>query len=177
MIAKNNPLGFLMVIYQKMLASSSYAIHQSLRRRVDKLKKPEYGKGKTKKKAALLDLDELREELEPSAVVDAMSDVESSVAAEAVQLEIERIEGLVARLAKMEDSKARQLLEALDRIFEHNVDEKVLIFTQFKDTQDYLRRQIGTDYRVARFNGSMNAEEKEEAVRDFRNQSADPDKY
>jgi superfamily II DNA or RNA helicase len=171
LIAKNNPLGFLMVIYQKMLASSSYAIHQSLKRRVEKLRKQRAGGQKAKGGPPPPALDELREELEPSAVVEAMGAVESSYSAGAVQFEIDRIEDLVARLAKVEDSKAARLLEALDRIFEHNPDEKVLIFTQFKDTQDYLRRQIGTDYRVAIFNGSISAEDKEEAVQRFRRDS------
>lgn len=169
MSAKNNPLGFLMVIYQKMLASSSYAIHQSLKRRVDKLKRNKFTSGAGKKSAPLPAFEELRDELEPSSIVDAMSEVESLFVTKGVEFEIELIEGLVARLAKVEDSKAAELLGALDRIFERNPNEKVVIFTQFKDTQDYLRRQIEPDYRVAIFNGSISAEEKEEAVRRFRN--------
>lgn len=62
--AKNNALGFLMVIYQKMLASSSYAIHQSLKRRVDKLKKHRFAGGAAKKSVPLPAFDELREELD-----------------------------------------------------------------------------------------------------------------
>lgn len=164
--AKNNPLGFLMVTYHKMLASSSYAIHQSLKRRADKLRK--YGFATAKKKAAPVAIDELREELEPSSVIEALDEVEASVVQAAVQFEIERLEELVARLEKVEDSKAAELLAALDRIFEHDPQEKVVIFTQFKDTQEYLRRQIADSYRVSVFNGSMSAEQKEEAVRKFR---------
>src|SRR3546814_9557025 len=53
-------------------------------------------------------------------------------------------------------------------IFEKNPAEKVVIFTQFKDTQEHLRRQISPDYSVSCFHGGLKAEEKEEAIRKFR---------
>src|SRR3546814_14281673 len=53
-------------------------------------------------------------------------------------------------------------------IFEKNPAEKVVIFTQFKDTQEHLRRQISPDYSVSCLHGGLKAEEKEEAIRKFR---------
>ena len=42
---RNLALGFVMVTYQKMLASSSYAVRQSFRRRIAKLRVAAEGRG------------------------------------------------------------------------------------------------------------------------------------
>ena len=82
--------------------------------------------------------------------------------------EIAELELLIDRLGDVEDSKAEQLLTALDELLTEHPDEKVVIFTQFKATQEYLRRQIERDHRVACFNGSMSIDDKEAAIKLFR---------
>lgn len=167
--AKSTAIGFLMVTYQKMLASSSWAIHQSLTRRAAKLRQQLSGKKTTTKAPSAQALEELLDEEEPSTLYEALADVEEGeVRDEALKYEIARIEDLVQRLGKVDDSKASQLLDTLDTIYANNADEKVVIFTQFKATQEHLRRQISANYSVSCFHGGLNAEEKEEAIRRFR---------
>lgn len=166
---KSTAIGFLMVTYQKMLASSSWAIHQSLTRRVAKLRQQLGGKKTTTKAPGPQALEELLDEEEPSTIYETLADIdEGEIRDEALKYEIARIEDLVQRLGKVEDSKAGQLLETLDTIFAKNPDEKVVIFTQFKDTQEHLRRQISPDYSVSCFHGGLKLDEKEEAIRKFR---------
>lgn len=175
--AKQNAVGFLMVTYQKMLASSPHAVLQSFRRRVAKLEKQSQvgsAPAKRPKRGGRLD-DDLLDELESPE--DLGSDSEgAALERELTKIEIGQLNSLIERLENLEDdSKASELIEALAVIWEEHPDEKVVIFTTFRDTQEYLQRLIerhatsnGRPVKVARFNGTLNPEEKEEAIRKFR---------
>ncbi|MDQ4142600.1 MAG: DEAD/DEAH box helicase, partial [Actinomycetota bacterium] len=96
---KNMAVGFLMVLYQKMLASSSNAIRQSFRKRVQNLKlrlRDIDGAGRTSLTSQKAE--ELRDLEEAS---DALSAVEDAALSEAslLQQEIELLEDLVERLS------------------------------------------------------------------------------
>ncbi|HII39964.1 MAG TPA: DEAD/DEAH box helicase, partial [Thermoplasmata archaeon] len=55
------------------------------------------------------------------------------------------------------------------RSFLGSTDEKVLIFTQYLRTLEYLRRVLEADgYRVAAYHGGLSSKAKDEAVRAFR---------
>jgi ATP-dependent helicase HepA len=165
---KNMALGFVMVTYQKMLASSSHAVRQSFRRRIAKLQKQVSGTGDRKVKALGEGrLEELRDAEEATAALEELE--EAAIDLEALRLEIDQLEGLVDRLGNVRDSKAAELLSALDMIFQDRPDEKLVVFTQFIETQEFLAaalRQNG--YTVSVFNGRMSLDEKEEAVHRFR---------
>jgi len=165
---KNRIVGFVMVTYQKMLTSSSYAIRQSLKRRSEKLK------------AELRALEEARKQRVSANRLDELADAEEISAAlieteavivdeEALRWEIDVLDGLVERLGKVRDAKAAELLKLLRPIFKERPDEKILIFTQFIETQEFLAGVLEQQgYSVATFNGQMRLEEKEEAVARFR---------
>lgn len=163
---KNVALGFVMVTYQKMLASSSHAIRQSFRRRIGKLQKQlqtsnaakSYGEGY---------VEELRDSDE---VTTALAELEDApVDGSGLLLEIKQLQYLVDRLGAVRDSKAAELLAALDAIFEGRPREKVVIFTQFIETQDFLAAALRRNgLTVSTFNGRMSLEDKEESVRRFR---------
>jgi superfamily II DNA or RNA helicase len=156
--SKNNARGFLMVTYLKILSSSTYALAQSFRRRVERLTQPKKAaKPKPIDQESLRDLadaDEVLEELEPAAA--------------AVEEEVLVLRELIARLSRVEDTKASNLLLSLKRIFHANPDQKVLIFTQSLDTQEFLRRKLAPAYNVGVFNGRMSVSEKDQAVALFR---------
>lgn len=168
--SKQIAIGFLMVTYQKMLASSSFAIHQSLKRRVAKLRKKVAQQEERSRALSRQALDEMEDAPELSEVVDELEDQFFDPGE--VQAEMIELEGLIARLGTVQDSKAEALLDALEQIFGKDTGEKVVVFTQFTETQAYLRSQLeNTGLRVAIFNGSMNIDEKEAAVRDFRHEA------
>jgi SNF2 family DNA or RNA helicase len=76
-----------------------------------------------------------------------------------------RLAGLRAEAeAIRENVKASHL-----RSFLQSTDEKVLIFTQYLRTLEYLRGVLDADgYRVAAYHGGLSARAKDEAVRAFR---------
>ena len=112
---KNNALGFLMVGYQKMLASSSYAVRQSFRRRIEKLKARPKNSTTRYKPPSDSHLDELRDAEE---ITQALTELEDSAVDPAgLAEEISQLQDLVDRLGRVRDSKALVLLTALDGIF------------------------------------------------------------
>jgi len=165
--AKNKAIGFLMVTYQKMLASSSAAIHKSLGRRIGRL---EERRDSTVKGSSRMSGGQLLEMSDAEELSLAALQVDDTVVnLEALDWEIEVLHDLVSRLGASRDTKALQLLHALDIIFEPFPDEKTIIFTQFVETQEFLAHALRTNqYRVNTFNGGMTLERKEEEVREFR---------
>jgi SNF2 family DNA or RNA helicase len=165
---KNMALGFVMVTYQKMLTSSSHAVRQSFRRRIAKLRAQLAGTGERKPKApGDARLEELREAEEATVALEELEDTAFDL--DELRSEIDQLESLVDRLGNNRDSKAAELLSALEPIFEKRPDEKVVVFTQFIETQEFLAAVLRQDgYTVATFNGRMGLDEKEEAVRRFR---------
>src|SRR6266567_9267884 len=165
---RNLALGFVMVTYQKMLASSSYAVRQSFRRRIAKLRVQLKDTAATTAKPPSENyLEELRDAEETTT---ALTELEyAAVDPGGLMLEIKQLESLVERLGQVRDSKTGTLLTVLDGIFDGRPQEKVVVFTQFIETQEFLAatlRQKG--YTVSMFNGRMSLEEKEESVRSFK---------
>ena len=166
----NNALGFLLVTYHKMLASSSAAIYASLKRRRDALQHQ-------------LELDieaeiewtgaqptERRELLEAEDATAGLEGVRDR--ALALETEIVELNGLLARLGKLRDSKALQLVKLVDQVLSEDPDEKVLIFTQFIDTQRLLEVALKhRGFTVDIFNGRMSVVEKDAAIERFRRRS------
>jgi superfamily II DNA or RNA helicase len=160
---QNNALGFLMVIFQKLNTSSSFALRQSLLRRIEKL---EGGLRPTSDKVAVEEAD-----LEEKPIEEALDKMmgASSHAAKLDRAEISDLENLVRLLDRiLLDSKAKVLIERLGEIAETQSDPKVIIFTQFRDTQDYLRGHIPEPWSVNLFHGQLKPHEKDMAIERFR---------
>ena len=64
-----------------------------------------------------------------------------------------------------QDTKIKELKKIIDK----NKTSKYLIFTEFRDTQDYIVNSLEQyDLSVMKFNGSMSTKERDIAVRDFK---------
>ena len=168
--AKNQrAIGFLMVTYLKMLASSSTAVRAALQRRLTKL---------TKVLSVDIDTDTKKNDHfvsshDPRELSSAVSGTEHRVVStdkRTLRAEIATLSELVDRLGKARDSKASELLLTLRR--DIPTGDKVIIFTQFLETQRFLQTMLTYHgYGVEIFNGSMDQEEKDKAVIRFRERS------
>ena len=165
--SKNMAIGFVMVTYQKMLASSSNAIRKSFLRRAGKLRKQLADLEAKQSNLTSVRLEELRDAEEATV---SLEELEGSLLdGNLLRWEIQQLEALIERLGRIRDSKAAELLTAIDTIFEEHPAEKVIIFTQFIETQEFLAHVLERNrYHVAVFNGQMSLDEKEEAVQRFR---------
>jgi len=158
---QNNALGFLMTIFQKLNTSSSFALRQSLLRRIEKL---EAG---ISQDGAVLDLED--EELEEQPIGDALGEWLGARYESDVMEEVGELARIVQLLDSIPiDSKARVLNERLADILVEEPNAKVIIFTQFRETQDYLSKVIDSTWNLEAFHGSLKPSEKDKTVSRFR---------
>jgi ATP-dependent helicase HepA len=161
--AKNNALGFLMVTFQKLNTSSSYALRQSLLRRIEKLE------GGMRPKSREVNVED--SDIEERPVEEALDDILGATdhSDELTRMEIAELESIVRLLDRIQlDSKAQVLIERLALIAEDDPDPKVIIFTQFRDTQEYLRGHIQPPWTVNLFHGQLKPSEKDASIARFR---------
>lgn len=160
MASRNNALGFLMATFQKMNASSSYTLGKSLLRRIERLEQ-----GLTAGTAPTPD-DEVIEE---RPTTEALTDLLGIQQQMSTMEEVTELRELVALLDAIEvDSKAKALVEGLDQLRAQESELKVVIFTQFRDTQAYIQAQLQDSWRVTLFHGALKPEEKDAAIATFR---------
>jgi SNF2 family DNA or RNA helicase len=151
-----NAIGFLMVILQKLLASSSRALLASLEKRRSRLLDPDPDK------LSISEAEEVLEDDEEVAVV-------ASGLAPRVDGEVGRIDRVIEVLRGIDiDSKAVVLSENLQLLFADSPDEKVLIFTEFRETQAMLAELLGDRWSVHIFHGQLSPDQKDSAVDAFR---------
>jgi ATP-dependent helicase HepA len=153
---QDNVVGFVMLIFQKLMASSLRALQRSLQRRRDRL-----AAGTT----ATINKGEMEARLDDDAVTTDLVH-----AGNALNGEIAELDDLIDLLDSIpSDSKADVLLANLREVARDDPQVKVLIFTQFRDTQDYLAERLaGEGWGVNTFHGQKHPLEKDRAVDAFR---------
>jgi len=139
-------LGFTMAMLQRRFASSAYAARRSLERMRDRrqriLEDPEKYRKQQVDKALPEDFDELPDEEQQKILTDLESVVVNLDPAQ-LRLEIQDLTGLIDEARALErsevESKMKKLREVLKEwgIFD-DPKMKLLIFTEHKDTLDYL---------------------------------------
>jgi len=134
----NEPaVGFAMALMQKRLVSSVGAIRETLRRRLHGLLEPDE-RGLSTDATAYLE----GEDLEDSDREQAEQELERLTVAqgdEALQKEIDTLQELVAMAEDLPvDTKARKVKRYIEQLFEEHPDEKLILFTEYRDTLDYL---------------------------------------
>jgi SNF2 family DNA or RNA helicase len=161
--ANINSIGFLMTTYQKMTASSLQTIRDSLNRRLTRLQgaQTEVEIDEEDLAPLLEDLDEDPDEgLRPSA----------RTAPAVNQTETERIKEIISLLDEIKiDSKAEALVKNMEELAQSPVP-KVLIFTEYRGTQEYLAKLLrGAGWNVNVFHGSQSSQQKDASVDAFKN--------
>ena len=162
---KNMCLIFLLIIMQRMVTSSTAAVRQSLERRLEVLKN---------QATRLSSLTE-----EDIAELDIEDNVEEAL--EAISLdndkEIAELEHIISVAKQAEyqhtDVKVEKLLSIIDGILCEDTSQKIIIFTEFMVTQEYLKRiLVSKDYSVSILNGSMSIKERNDALHEFRDKTS-----
>jgi SNF2 family DNA or RNA helicase len=167
MHTENRAVGFVMTVFQKLLDSSSYALKRALYKRKARLE------GALEK--AHLIVKELPggefEDIDDIEDVDAALD-RYSAEKTAVELreEIKTLSRLITLAEAVKEDKKGERLVRLLRELRRNGTKKFLIFTQFRTTQDYLAGEL-KGFDVQLFHGSLNRDEKEDAIIRFKNEA------
>jgi hypothetical protein len=158
-------VGFLMSLYQRRLASSTYAVRHSLENRADRLEK---GLKRAQELAAIAppdlpdadDLDDM-EESERERLEAMLAAISLAGNADQVRDEIADLRALAEQAGQVEGSGTEAKLSHLKELmhqqgFFAHPDQRLLLFTEFKDTLDYLMgtlKQWG--FRVGCIHGGM----------------------
>ncbi len=144
--ARGRALGFTMAMLQRRFASSIYAVRCSLDRMRKKrqriLVNPEaYHQDQIARKLPE-DFDELPDD-EQQEILEALEEVVVSVDPAALRIEIAELERLIKRAQEVERSESESKLDMLKKVLTEqgifaDPKMKLLIFTEHKDTLDYL---------------------------------------
>lgn len=163
--ARGRAVGFTMAMLQRRFASSIRAARRSLERMRDKrqriLSNPAAYRQQQIDARVPDDFDELPEE-EQQEIMAALEDAVISIDPLALKEEIAQLDKLVAQALLLErrevESKLRKLRDVLTQqgIFE-DPKMKLLIFTEHKDTLDYLVEKMRDEWRlsVTQIHGGM----------------------
>lgn len=154
-------VGFLMVLFQRLVSSSTAAITDALERRLNILTT----QSDQLHTASIGDLadQEMEESLE-----EALTVLSAGISEEKKQLE--QLLSL-AKQAQLQftDAKSEQLAEILRMLSTQEKDEKIIIFTEFVMTQKFIQTMAETrGFSTTLINGQMSIEERNVALRQFR---------
>jgi len=159
---KGNAIGFVMTVYRKLAASSVAAIHNALKNRYARLQ------------------GESTEALTTSQIENQdqryAGEWEEQVQTETREFfagELDLLANLIkeAESLRNEDKKLQLFLdEVIEKIRASNQSEKVLIFTEYRTTQTYLKSALEERYGqgcVELINGSMAHQNRRDAITNF----------
>lgn len=193
---RKNTVGFALTSLQRRLASSPRAIYQSLLRRHDKLKcrLAEEESAYNNHKESLLDMSDIadiaddlweandnlsaeRYEEEENRVTDQATAAQSILE---LKLEIDTLAQLKDQALKVLSSRQDRKWQELSNLLqskkmrdEQGLQRKLIIFTEYRDTLDYLAEHIktllGHPDRVVTIHGGLKREDRQKVQELFRN--------
>ncbi len=158
-------IGFLMALYQRRLASSTYAMRHSLENRARRL---EEGIKRAQELVKMAppdlpdpeDIEEMEED-ERERLEEMLEAITLAGNADQIREEIEELRGLAKQAQTVEDDTAEAKLAKLkdllhkEGFFDHP-EKRLLLFTEFKDTLDYLVQKLKAwGFKVGFIHGSM----------------------
>ena len=176
---KKRNIGFALIILQRRLASSSYALWKSLIRRHDRLQEilDDFENAK-KSKPRMFDFDETDEMSEDERWEQERMWETLSIAENRSELEkeIQTLEGLITDTKKVIDQgtevKLEKLKETMHSLEEKKKSDKILIFTESKDTLEYLEKRVKSwGHTVTVIHGGMTLEERIRAEKTFKTET------
>ncbi len=165
-------IGFLMSLYQRRLASSTYAMRRSLENRARRLDEALKRAADLAKYAPpeLPDPEELEEmeETERDRLEALIEAVSLTGSAEDVRVEISELKRLALQAQAVEDAGSEAKLTKFKALlqkegFFDRADQRLLLFTEFKDTLDYLMGRLKSwGFRVGCIHGGMKSGSRDE---------------
>ena len=178
---KKRNISFALIILQRRFASSTYSLLKSLQRRRARLKDilEAAGRGRVTADAPRsIDLDDVEDMSEndrwrEEALWETLSMAETRGELES---EISTLDGLIRRSDEIiqggREAKLAQLKHTLDKMDTDHRDDKILIFTESKDTLTHITKRIGQwGYTVNNIHGGMSLEERVRAEKVFKNET------
>lgn len=166
---ENRAVGFVMTVFQKLLDSSSFALLSALKKRRSRLSSIISANNDKKFLNRLIEKKFNAEQYDIDDGEDPDELIEDVLkkTLDEIKEEIFVLDSLIKTAESIDKNhKGEKLRELLFKLRKHKCS-KVIIFTQFRATQQYLKELL-RDFNVQIFNGSLEKEQKEAAIREFR---------
>jgi SNF2 family DNA or RNA helicase len=173
---RNTSYGFVMLLFQRMMSSSTQAILDAMQRRADRLAGE---RQEVTKENLIQNIEELgfegQYEMDYEQKIFALvQETQSNYETELTHLQ-QLIRSAKEGLNTETDAKVEFLLEKLSELrrSESNPDLKFLIFTEFTSTQWMLKKMLEEKggYICEAINGSMDFEQRIEALKNFKDKT------
>ena len=167
----NKAVGFAMVLLQKRMVSSIAAIRSSLKNRLAKLVKGAISLPKEEEirlRDYFEDPDSL-DDFEKERLERRLEVLTLPTTPEGLKKEISMLKSLIKLSEEITiDSKGKSLIDFVDGIINKDPREKILIFTEYRDTLNYIVNILQEHgYNPLVIHGGMGMEERREAERHF----------
>ena len=176
-------------VFQRRVASSTYAICESIRRRLERQQEllselEELTPGQLSRRLAhlqgrLVDAEQDEDDLDDEARDRLLDEVTSAVELDQLRAEIAALRDLYSQTKSVRDhardSKLAALKECLAKAEFHELSDgrgKLLLFTEHRDTLTYLRENLERwGYSICQIHGGMNPHTRKQAQEQFRTAS------
>lgn len=168
---KKRNVAFALIILQRRMASSIYALKRSLERRKRRLE--EILRDGVERDVKPVDIEEIEdyEEEERWKIEQEWESLSVAETREELEKEIKTIEKLIEKADEIIRKESEVKLKELKKLMERNElkNQKILIFTESRDTLDYLYDKIRSwGYSVNYIHGGMKLEDRIRAEKEFK---------
>jgi superfamily II DNA or RNA helicase len=160
-----NALRFIGVILRKRATSSPRALRKTLERRLEKLRLgplAEVSKAIRRMREAEEEFDEGEYEEAEDEII-GLPAMDRWVEQDAVKKLIEKLDSL-----GNVDTKLEHLLDFIAEVKREDPSAKIVVFSEYRDTVEYLHEKLSEKYRVAVINGLMEPNERQRVLDESR---------
>ena len=186
---RRNSVALARTVFQRRLASSTRAIHESLMRRRKKLQElldelnamppAERTRRLAQLQGRLADAEQDEDDLDEAARDGLANDATAAVELDQLRAEVSALGDLTDRVARVRESGQDSKLVALRDCLAHaDFQElrdgrgKLLVFTEHRDTLNHLREHLEMwGYSTCEIHGGMNPHQRKQAQEEFRTSS------
>lgn len=183
---KKQSVALARTVFQRRLASSTKAIYESIRRRLDRqqellqeledLPPAQRARRLAQLQGRLTDAEQDEDDLDDAARDQLTNEFTAAVELDQLRAEIAALQELLGQARRVRDhaadSKLAALRECLAKAEFHELSDgrgKLLVFTEHRDSLTYLREHLDKwGYSTCEIHGGMNPHERKRAQEDFR---------
>ena len=183
---RKNSVALVRTVFQRRLASSTRAIHESLLRRrtrleelveeLERLSPAQRAKRLTQLSGRLADAEQDEDDLDDASRDALIDEATAAIELDQLRAEVAALGDLSARVGRVResgrDSKLIALRECLERAEFNELKDgrgKLLIFTEHRDTLKHLREHVESwGYSTCEIHGGMNPRDRRQAQEEFR---------
>ena len=183
---RKNSVALVRTVFQRRLASSTRAIHESLLRRrtrledlvqeLERLSPAQRAKRLAQLSGRLADAEQDEDDLDEASRDALIDEATAAVELDQFRAEVSALGDLSARVGRVResgrDSKLIALRECLERAEFDDLKDgrgKLLVFTEHRDTLKHLREHLESwGYSTCQIHGGMNPRDRKQAQEDFR---------